>query len=153
MGAGDTTTPGPWVVAHDAARSADRSPAQLLLAGVNAHINYDLVLAVSNLLVDRDDAERRRHDYERVNDVIAATADEVQDGVLERYVPWAGPADVVLGRLDEWMAVRLLRSWRADVWRQAERLLPVPPADRATELARNDARCCRRGRLILLHPA
>jgi hypothetical protein len=153
---GDPATPVPWVVAHDAAVERQASPAQLLLAGVNAHINYDLVLTVVDVLDPECDGDpgpaldRRRRDYGRVNDVIQATADEVQDQVLERYQPWTEAADVAMGRLDEWLAVRLLTSWRSEVWRQAVRLLDEPPERRAGALERQAERCGRRGRWILL---
>lgn len=149
---GDPTTPTPWVVAHEAAERG-AAPVQLLLTGVNAHINYDLVLTLLDLLGPECPtaaaAEHRHRDYDLVNDVIAATADEVQDEVLERYHGWTDVADVALGRFDEWMAVRLLGSWRADVWRRSMRLLDRPDA-RPTHLERCARQCERRSRWILL---
>lgn len=88
--------PEPWVLAHAAAVGHDAHPIQLLLAGVNAHINYDLVATLVDLLDDEwhggDEVAvaRRRHDYDTINDVIAATADLVQDEVLGRRVRWMG---------------------------------------------------------------
>ena len=154
--AGGGGTPSPWEVAFDAAASRERSALQLLLAGVNAHINYDLVLTLVDLLdpvwadLDAETLASRRRDYDRVNDVIAATADEVQDLVLERHAPGLDLVDRMFGRTDEWLAVRLLSSWRDDVWRQAGLALDGDADDRARAIERQARRCARRGRLILL---
>jgi len=156
-GAEVLTVPEPWVLAHAAAVGNDAAPIQLLLAGVNAHINYDLVLTLVDLLDDewpassQEHREARRRDYDLVNVVIAETADLVQDDVLERRSPWLDVFDRGLGRLDERMAVRLLSGWRTRVWRQATDLLERrDPADRATQIAVIEQQCVRRARWILL---
>jgi len=152
----DPGTPRPWVMAHEAAVARRASPAQLLLAGVNAHISYDLVLTLVDVLdpewhrLSPGDTAGRRRDYDRVNDVIAATADEVQDHVLERYMPWTDAIDRGMGPVDEWLAVRLLRSWRTDVWRHTVHLLDGDPARRPGAVDRRAAQCERRARWILL---
>ena len=148
--AGRKDTPPVWADAHRAAVSGAAPPHRLLLAGVNAHINYDLVLTVAGLLAGSGgDPELRRGDYERVNDVIGATADAVQDEVLERWVPWTAPVDRWLGRVDEWAAVRLLTSWRSAVWDQAVGLMQLPPVAQERVVVSLSQRCCRRGRRIL----
>lgn len=152
----DPTTPRPWVIAHEASRRRFVTPAQMLLVGVNAHINYDLVLTLVDLLAEqwsqltRDERSARRRDYDTVNDVIAVTADEVQDDVLERYMPWTDVFDKVMWRTDEWMAVRLLRSWRRDVWKHAGRLLDEELDRREHSIMRRSTQCERRARLILM---
>jgi hypothetical protein len=149
--------PSPWVLAHAAAVGNDASALQLLLAGVNAHINYDLVLTLVDVLddewVDLGDRGRahRRADYDRINVVIADTADRVQDDVLERRSPWLDAFDRGLGRWDERTAVRLLTTWRTRVWRQATELLDGDdPAERAGRAAAIERQCTRRARWLLL---
>jgi hypothetical protein len=149
--------PEPWVLAHAAAVGQDAHPFQLLLAGVNAHINYDLVATTFDVLADEwfvlDDAGRavRHHDYDTINDVIAATADLVQDEVLERRVAWFAIADRMLGRWDERAAVKLLTTWRTQVWRHTMELLAEPDDDRRVErLARLEHQCARRARWLLV---
>lgn len=152
----DPLTPRPWVVAFEATSTRRCTPAQLLLAGVNAHINYDLVLTLVALLeadwpnMPDDERAQRRADYDLVNDVIAATIDEVQDHVLERHMPWTAALDVGMGRVDEWLAFRLLRSWRTDVWRHTLRVLDDAPTNRPGHLDRRALQCERRARWILL---
>ncbi len=149
--------PSPWVLAHAAAVGNDASPLQLLLAGVNAHINHDLVLALVDVLDDdwpgADDRwrELRRSDFELINEVIAETADQVQDEVVERRSSWLDVLDRGLGTWDERMAVRLLGRWRSRVWRQAVDLLEHRDAAyRAERIAAIDRQCARRAHWLLL---
>lgn len=149
--------PEPWVLAHAAAVGSDASALQLLLAGVSAHINFDLVLTLVDVLDDEwassDTATRtrRRSDYDEINVVIAETADLVQDRVLERRAPSLGAFDPMLGRLDERLAVRLLTGWRTRVWRHAEVILDErEPDSRAARVAAVERQCVRRARWILL---
>lgn len=155
-GDGGVFVPEPWVLAHAAAVGNDAHPMQLLLAGVNAHINYDLVLTLIDLLEpewprrDESSIERRRLDYDEINHVIAETADLVQDRVLERRVPWLQLLDRGLGRWDERMAVRLLGSWRTRVWRQSVTLLDLDDLDdRRVRTTAIERQCARRARLLL----
>ena len=45
-----TETPAVWRMAHDAALAPDTQVLQDLLLGINAHINYDLVLTLVDML-------------------------------------------------------------------------------------------------------
>ncbi|HOJ03509.1 MAG TPA: DUF5995 family protein [Bacteroidota bacterium] len=118
-----------WRIAHDAASAGEVSALQLLLLGVNAHINYDLVLTLEELLRPEwaqlsDNIRKSRHaDYCLVNEVIARTIDAVQDEVLEEAMPSMAVVDVVLGRMDEHVTSTLLTRWRDEVWDDALRLL------------------------------
>jgi hypothetical protein len=156
---GDADTPLPWTLAHRATTSRRATTLQLLFAGVNAHINYDLVLTLVDLLDgewaghDERSLGIRRRDYDRVNDVITATVDEVQDEVLERHAPALDVVDRILWRADEWLAVRMLTSWRTSVWRRAVRILEHgDPSARPEHFGRCARSCSRRSRIILLTP-
>ena len=122
-------TPAVWTAAHDHARDPGASGVASLLLGVNAHINYDLVLVTAELLrpewstLSPAERQSRRADYDRVNRIIAETVDTVQDEVLERHNPAMQIVDACCLRLDEWWTGRLLASWRSDVWRQAVELV------------------------------
>lgn len=149
--------PEPWVLAHAAAVGCDAAPMQLLLAGVSAHINFDLVLALVDVLngewasADEHRRAERRADYDEINQVIAETADLVQDRVLERRSPALALVDPVLGRVDERLAVHLLTRWRRRVWRHAEAVLAESDAAaRVERVAMIERQCVRRARWILL---
>ncbi len=126
--------PGPWRLAFEAAGEPGWNVIQHLLLGVNAHINYDLVLATCDLLdpewaaMPESQRASRYQDYCLVNTIIAQTIDAVQDQVLERYSPGLDWIDRGLGRLDEWMIARLVSSWREEVWKHTLRRVETPLA-------------------------
>jgi hypothetical protein len=117
--------PQPWRYAFSAAREPGTLVLQNLLLGINAHINYDLILALSDMLApdwsDLPEAKRqaRYQDHCTVNALIARTTDEVQDKVVEFYSPIYNLADVLLGPIDEWLVSRLINAWREQVWQMA----------------------------------
>ncbi len=124
-----SATPLVWQMAHDAARSPRTSAIQKLLLGINAHINYDLVLAVADMLSqewqDHTPVQRasRYSDHCHVNQIIGQSIDAVQDQVLEPAMPVMELFDRLLGPVDEILISRLITAWREDVWRNAAGLL------------------------------
>lgn len=131
-GCADADCASVWTFAHDCSCGQDLHVLQHLLLGINAHINYDLVLSLVDLL--RPDWEQlpdtKRHsryqDHCRVNEVIAATIDTVQDTVIERHDPRMDIIDRLFGRLDEHLLSALITRWRQGVWSHAMRFLETP---------------------------
>jgi len=133
-----TASPDVWRIAFTAAQNPRTHVLVNLVLGVNAHINYDLVFALSELLAGEWEqltpAQRqmRYRDHCRVNNIINDTIDEVQDKVIDRYEPEFKLMDKLLGPLDEWMTDLLISEWREEVWKHATRLLdPQEPAAHA----------------------
>lgn len=130
--AGRPQAPAIWRRAHDAAVRPHTLAVQNLLLGVNAHVNYDLVFAVVDVLqvdwprLSAAERQARRNDFCLVNQIIAETVDEVQDEVLERYTPAMDVLDTLLGPLDEWVVAHLIARWRDEVWDNAVRWLETP---------------------------
>lgn len=128
-------TPEVWLNAHRACQDNKVSKLQLLVLGVNAHINYDLVLALYDMLApeweDLSDAKRqeRYEDHNHVNQVIAGTIDRVQDEILEPLSPSLEWIDTLFGRMDEFLISRLIASWREDVWENTQVLLQLELPD------------------------
>ncbi|MEZ4699237.1 MAG: DUF5995 family protein [Rhodothermales bacterium] len=124
-----TATPEVWRFAHECTMANRLFVVQRLLLGINAHINYDLVLTLVDVLRDEwTDApaglrERRYADHCAVNRVIGRSIDVVQDTIIEPEEPLMQLVDVLMGPADEWMLSRLIAAWREDVWRQAVRML------------------------------
>jgi hypothetical protein len=91
----------------------------------------------------------RRTDVEKVNAVIAATIDAVQDDVLDPAMPVMGWVDVLLGPVDELIVSRLITFWRDEVWQNASHLLDAPdPAGKASIVARCETGALRTGEII-----
>jgi len=159
---GDPGTPAVWTAAFEETAKTDAMALQKLLLGVNAHINYDLVLTLVDLLqeewphLDSHAKARRLEDHEHVNDIIAATIDEVQDDILEREAPSLDLIDKGLGRLDEYLIARLITRWRDRVWKHAALIMDHGGLEpdlhgQIEELAVNRARAIARPRWYL-HP-
>jgi len=116
-----------WSCAHDAADRPGVSVLVQLLLGVNAHINYDLVLATADVLegewasLSPEVRAQRQADYNHVNEIIGRTIDVVQDEIIERREPALALIDTLLGPVDEWMVRREITRWRSAVWEEALR--------------------------------
>ena len=99
------------------------------MLGVNAHINYDLVLTLYDMLhsdwdsLSEEDRKSRYQDHCLVNTIIGETIDKVQDEVVEQYSPFMDFVDKMMGRLDEKMLVSLISRWRETVWENTMQLL------------------------------
>jgi hypothetical protein len=138
----DARTPAVWRMAHDAAVQQQTQILQDLLLGINAHINYDLVLTLVDMLepewtiLSPEQRRQRYEDHCHVNTIIAATVDSVQDQVVTPDSRWLGLVDWALGPLDEHMAARLIRLWREDVWQQAMQMLATADSDERADLRR-----------------
>ena len=126
---GDEKVPEAWRQVHEASLHQSLHVLQHLLLGVNAHINYDLVLTLYEVLhpewhsLSEEGRRKRRSDHRMVNQVIAETIDRVQDEVVERYDPIMDIIDRLLGRLDERFLSTLISSWREEVWDNAQAML------------------------------
>ena len=118
-----------WQLAHNATRTAKAMAIQSLLLGVNAHINYDLVLTLVDVLtpewntLDEIQLRNRYTDHDRVNSIIASSIDAVQDEILEPAMPIMEFIDTGFGRLDERLISNLIRNWRENVWNNAIQIL------------------------------
>jgi hypothetical protein len=136
-------SPAVWKLTHDASDQAEISVLQHLLLGVNAHINYDLALALRDLLRPEWDhlsptgVRRRYEDHLLVNQIIAETVDTVQDQVIERYAPATDLIDKLFGPVDEWLTARVISEWRDDVWESAVALLEAED-EQEEELVRRE---------------
>ena len=129
-----------WQLAHNATRNSKAMAIQSLILGVNAHINYDLVLTLVDVLapewrtLDVSQRKNRYNDHDRVNTIIASTIDAVQDDILEPAMPFMEFVDTVFGRLDEHLISRLIRNWRENVWNHATHILSLENNQRKLEL-------------------
>jgi hypothetical protein len=149
------SAPPVWQLAHDASLDRGITPLQKLLLGVNAHINYDLVLTLVDLLqpewshIQEQHRKIRYADHCLVNEIIGRTIDTVQDTILEPAMPIMDIIDKVLGPLDEFLISRLITNWRENVWNHATRLIESQdPAEQQQVIMQVEADALRIGNLI-----
>jgi len=112
---GDGELSGAWRLAFEAAATGDCLVSQAALLGINAHVNYDLALALDAAGLDAD-REARYADHCAVNDVLKRLVDEVQERLADRYAPGIATVDESLGRLDEAVAYWVLSVGRESAW-------------------------------------
>jgi hypothetical protein len=135
---------GPWEAAFDAGESDRLCVVQHLLLGMNAHINYDLPIAVTDAL-DPDELAVFRGDFDRMNDLLASLVDEVSDDIaicwpLLRWINrlGRGPDDVIIDFS--------MRCAREHAWCSALKLSPLAGAERELAIAALDAEAVRLAR-------
>jgi hypothetical protein len=145
-----------WRLTFDADNQPDTLVAQNLMLGINAHINYDLTLALVDMLspdwaqLSPDERQGRYDDHTHVNQVIARTIDAVQETVVEPASPVMNVVDVLMGPVDEWATSRVISEWRDVVWQQAMRLIEAADETEARQLRRQqEDEALQRARLIL----
>jgi Family of unknown function (DUF5995) len=115
--------PRSWAPLFAARSNATIAPIQFALAGMNAHINHDLPVALVSTCearaveLSRDSAQYR--DYLKINDTIAATEARVKQEFLTGLI---GVADEVLGHIDDVIAIWSIDEARSAAWTNAEAL-------------------------------
>jgi hypothetical protein len=149
-------SPTAWRIAFTAANNPQTHVLQNLVLGVNAHINYDLVLALSDILapewqqLSTEQRKMRYRDHCHVNEIIYHTIDAVQDQVIDRFEPEFRLVDKVLGPIDEWMTSLLIAEWREEVWEHTQKVLDsIDKSDRETILDQVEQTSIKRARDIL----
>lgn len=121
--------PAVWRVAFNAASQPGIHSMQHLFLGVNAHIRYDLVLTLVDMLreewpgLTEFQRQNRYADHRLVNQIIYETINSVQDAVIERQNPEMDLIDKLMLGVDEWLIFRLISNWREETWHHAQHLM------------------------------
>lgn len=110
-----------WSPLFEARANQNIMRVQFAIAGMNAHINHDLCIALvqtaeeHNIVPRRNSPEHR--DFERVNDILEVVAEQVKETLATGI---AGEIDQDLGRLDDTIAFWSVRRARETAWINAE---------------------------------
>jgi hypothetical protein len=118
--ASPAAAPKAWAPLFEARAAPGIAPIQFALAGMNAHINRDLPLALVTTCeqagVDLAAAAPERADFERVNGILAATEARVKQQFATGVV---GLVDTALGDVDDRIAMWDVGQARDAAWVQA----------------------------------
>jgi hypothetical protein len=115
--------PPAWRIAFETADDGEVLGAQDMLLGINAHVQNDMPFVLAQLgLRDRQGAARKP-DHDRVNDVLAAAYEKVVTEVRNRYDSSLGVTNPPGVPADDVAGLEMVRQWREQVWRNAERLV------------------------------
>lgn len=112
-----------WQASWNVCRDPRLLIVQHLLLGINAHVNFDLSLAVVEVADERGDLQSMRRDFDAVNDVLMSTyVDVIKD--LDRVSRWVNSA----ARLGGGRAFNFsLKVARARAWEAASTMYALPP--------------------------
>jgi hypothetical protein len=105
-------------------------PLQFALAGMNAHINNDLALALVQTWRELGIRPRRgspeHRAYTQVDGVLARVQREARAPLADAFL---GDVDVALGEADDWFVLWQVGKARQDAWSRAMKLHADPDAD------------------------
>jgi hypothetical protein len=119
--------PLPWGIAFSAARQhPDWPPLRHVLLGMNAHINYDLPVALVAVISgaefeDEGVLARRRADHRRIDEVLARQVSAEDEKFWREHGP-PSFTDAMLRPVNRGAAQHFLRESRTKVWQNAREL-------------------------------
>lgn len=117
-----------WRPLFEARGDVRVAPIQFALAGMNAHINRDLAVALVETCAARDVSPRRgspQHaDYERIDTILGEVEKRVKGEYLAGLIE-AGVDDDVRGRLDDVIAIWSISAARDAAWQHAQVLWAI----------------------------
>jgi hypothetical protein len=114
--------PGAWKVAFDAATSGEVNGAQDLLLGINAHVQGDQALVIASLGIRRPDGSSGKPDHDRFNALLERSYGPIVADIAQRYDPFVSFSNADWDPADDIVGLETVKSWREQVWRNAERL-------------------------------
>lgn len=138
-----------WRVAFDSAKRWRLLILQHLLLGMNAHINLDLGIAAAQTAPGIALPEIK-NDFDKINDILAALLDGVQDKIAE-LSPWFKWLDSVGGRTDEFIMNFSIQRARDAAWNFALTLAALDTPEQDDRIREKDRQVANLGRSIC-HP-
>lgn len=142
-----TRIPNAWQPLFEARHRKGIAPLQFAIAGMNAHINHDLPVALVQVMtkhgLEPNDDTPQHHDFMAVNAILARVEKQIKRRFMDRLMQ---DVDKVLGHADDVAAMWSVERARDAAWTNARvlyRLRDVPPLrdayedqlDRMVELA------------------
>lgn len=121
--------PEAWKIAFDTAADSDVNATQDMLLGINAHVQNDMPFVIAALGMRTKKGDSRKPDHDKVNDVLDIAYPDVVKAVRTRFDPQVDLTNPDALPHDDIAGIEMVRTWREQVWRNAERLIN----------ARNDA--------------
>ena len=117
-----------WAPLFEARGRRGILPIQFAFAGMNAHINRDLPVALVRTAaahgIEPRDGSAQHRDFRRVNGLLAQTEARVKRALLTGI---AADADVALGRVDDVVAMWNVERARDAAWVHAQTLSALRP--------------------------
>ena len=110
--------PKSWRLAFDLAQKNEGFIIQHLLLGINAHINHDLALALHDVKIDPERADKYR-DHTTINIILEKATDGLKQNIAEKYAPILERLDHGLGTIDDEITAFSIPKAREHAWSMA----------------------------------
>ena len=121
-----TQTPSAWVPLFAQRGRRGIAPLQFALAGMNAHINRDLPVALTTtcreLGLDLREGSREHADFERVDSLLARVETRIKSSYLTGWLAWLDRLVHRLDRIDDVAAMWDVDRARDAAWTNAQAL-------------------------------
>ena len=115
--------PPAWQIALDAARSSDVNAAQDMLLGINSHVQNDMPFVLAALGERTRTGASRKPDHDKMNEILDAAYERVVRQIEDRFDPVVATTNARWTFADDYAGLEMVKEWREQVWRNAERLL------------------------------
>ena len=115
--------PEAWRIAFETARDGEVTETQDMLLGINAHVQNDMPFVLAQLGLRDRKGRARKPDHDLTNEVLASSYEDVVTAVRERYDENMGLTNPPGVPTDDVAGLEMVRKWREDVWRNAEKLV------------------------------
>jgi hypothetical protein len=112
-----------WQIAFDTARDGEVNAGQDMLLGINAHVQNDMPFVIAALGLRTKDGRTRKPDHDLVNEVLDRAYERVVSEVATRYDPFVSTTNASWNPGDDVAGLEMVKGWRENVWRNAERLV------------------------------
>jgi len=120
------SAPRAWVPLFEARANSAIAPIQFALAGMNAHINYDLAVGLVDvsraLELELERGTPQHADFEQVDQLLEGVEDEVKHWFATGFL---GELDHAFGRVDDVIAMWSVARARDQSWTTAEILSAI----------------------------
>jgi hypothetical protein len=128
--------PPAWRIAFETAESGEVTGAQDMLLGINAHVQNDMPFVLAQLGLRNREGTSRKPDHDKANDALSTGYEPVVSAIHDRFdetmsltnPDWLFAEDIV--------GLELVRVWREQVWRNAERLMNARTAAQREAIGR-----------------
>ena len=128
-----------WRITFETAATGDANAGQEVLLFSNAHVQHDLPYAYAKLGIETRSGRSRKPDHDAVNAVNARVFDGIEKFIAAHYDPSFSLIDVPFVPIEEVSTMELIKMWREQAWRSAERLLAAETPEERQEVARTIA--------------
>lgn len=112
-----------WRITFETAARADAQAGQEVLLFSNAHVQHDLPFAYAKMGIETRSGRSRKPDHDAVNAVNARVFDGIEKFIAAHYDPSFSLIDVPFVPVEEVGTLELVKDWREQAWRSAERLV------------------------------